>query len=77
MWLTSAACWGVQRTGELVAGAILDHYVVTLREIREEGFRAWWAREFRPYLRAAADQFSPRRMSLTERWMSKKTAEAR
>jgi hypothetical protein len=68
MWLTSASCWGVQRTGELVAGAILDHYVVTLREIREEGFTAWWAREFRPYLRAAADQFSPRRISLTEKW---------
>lgn len=71
VWLTSASCWGVQRTGELLAGAILDHYVVTLRDIREEGFTAWWAREFRPYLRAAADQFSPRRISLTERMTGK------
>ncbi len=71
MWLTSASCWGVQRTGELLAGAVLDHYVMTLREIREEGFTAWWSREFRPYLRAAADQFSPRRISLTERLTGK------
>lgn len=71
VWLTSASCWGVHRTGELLAGAILDHYVVTLREIREEGFMNWWAREFRPYLRAAADQFSPRRLSLTERLMTR------
>jgi hypothetical protein len=74
VWMTSASCWGVQRTGELVAGAILDHYVVTLREIREAGFLSYWTREFRPYLRAAADQFSPRRLSLTERLITRAPA---
>ena len=72
LWLTSASLRGVQRTGELFAGALLDHYVLTLREMREEGFAAWWAREFRPYLRAAAAQFSPQRISLTQRLLQRK-----
>lgn len=67
LWLTNVSRFGVQRTGELFAQHLLDHYASTLREIREQGVAAWWAREFRPYLRAAADQFSPRRVSLTQR----------
>jgi hypothetical protein len=67
LWLTSASRHGVQRTGELFAQTLLDHYSTTLREMREEGLVQWWAREFKPYLRAAADQFSPRRVSLTQR----------
>ena len=53
-WLGSASTLGIYKTSELVAGAVLNHYFDLLREIREEGFTAWWAREFRPYLRAAA-----------------------
>jgi hypothetical protein len=33
---------------------------------------AYWAREFRPYLRAAAGQFSPAHRSLTERLLQRK-----
>lgn len=57
-WLGSVSTMGVYRTSEILAGAVLSHYFDLLREIREEGFVAWWSREFRPYLRAAAAQFS-------------------
>lgn len=66
LWLTNVSRHGVYRTGELFAETLLNHYAVTLREMREEGVASWWAREFRPYLKAAADQFSPRRSSLTQ-----------
>lgn len=59
-----------RRTGELFAGALLDHYSNALREIHETGFLAYWIREFRPYLRAAAAQFSPFRTTLTQRFLS-------
>jgi hypothetical protein len=29
-----------------------------------------WKREFKPYLRGAAEQFAPGRDSLTERWLN-------
>jgi hypothetical protein len=67
LWLGNASRIGVQRTGELFAQTLLDHYAETLRDMRTEGVTAWWVREFKPYLRAAADQFSPRRLSLTQR----------
>jgi len=66
LWLGSASALSVHRTGELLAGALLSHYFETLREIRETGFATWWAGEFRPYLRAAAGQFSREHPSSTE-----------
>jgi hypothetical protein len=74
MWLGSASRVGVWRTGELFAQTMLDHYSETLREMRSEGLASWWAREFKPYLRAAADQFSPRRVSLTQRILRRRKA---
>jgi hypothetical protein len=58
-----------RRTGELFAGALLGHYSRALDEIRTEGFMAYWSRQFQPYLRAAAAQFSPHRRTLTQRWL--------
>ncbi|MBI3698590.1 MAG: hypothetical protein HY238_27585 [Acidobacteria bacterium] len=66
-WLSRCARSAARRTGQVFAGALLDHYAATLQEIRETGYLPYWTREFRPYLRAAADQFSPRRSSLTQR----------
>jgi hypothetical protein len=68
-WLTRSARLASRRTGQLFAGALLDHYDHTLKEIRETGYLAYWTRQFRPYLRAAAEQFSPRRSSLTQRFL--------
>jgi hypothetical protein len=48
-----------------------DHYESMLEEIREVGYAAYWAREFRPYLHAAAKQFSASHRSLTERLLDR------
>jgi hypothetical protein len=58
-----------KKTGTLLFGALFEHYTGTLREIHRTGYLAYWRREFRPYLRAAAGQFSPRRRSLTQRFL--------
>jgi hypothetical protein len=65
--LTRAARRAAWSTGQSFAGPLLDHYRDTLKEIHQTGYTAYWSREFRPYLRAAAAQFSPGRKSLTER----------
>jgi hypothetical protein len=67
LWLSKAARSAARRTTETVGGAILDHYSAALQEIAKTGFGSYWAREFRPYLRGAAEQFAPGRLSLTER----------
>jgi hypothetical protein len=67
LWLSQAAHLAARRTTETVGGAILDHYTAALAEIAHTGFLAYWKREFRPYLRAAALQFAPTHESLTER----------
>ncbi|HTA68926.1 MAG TPA: hypothetical protein VK776_11640 [Bryobacteraceae bacterium] len=69
--LARAANRAVWRTGQLFAGSVLEHYSHTLRDIRERGYAAYWAEAFRPYLRAAAGQFSPGHSSLTDRLLGK------
>jgi hypothetical protein len=70
-WLSRAAVTAARRTGKVFGEAILDHYSEVLAEIGRTGFLAYWKREFRPYLRGAAEQFAPGRESLTERWLSR------
>ena len=70
-WLSASARVGVTRTGQLVGAALLDHYTRTLDEMREAGYATYAARQFRPYVRAAVDQFSPRRPTLTQRLLDK------
>ncbi len=67
----SAVRAGVVRTGEMVGVAMLDHYSRTLAEMRQTGYATFAARQFRPYVRAAVDQFSPKRRTLTERMLDK------
>jgi hypothetical protein len=71
LWLSRAAHSAARRTGKVLGGAILDHYVQTLDEISRTGFLEYWTREFRPYLRAAALQFAPKHETLTERLIHK------
>lgn len=54
-------------TGHFFASGVLEHYQQKLVEIRSAGYLSYWVTEFRPYLRAAAMQFSPGRKSWTER----------
>jgi hypothetical protein len=69
--LSRAAARAARSTGQLFAAPLLEHYTVVLGEIHKEGYLAWWTREFRPYLRAAADQFSPEHRSWTERILNR------
>ncbi len=67
--LARAANRAVWRTGQSFAKSALDHYSQTLLDIRQRGYAAYWTAAFRPYLRAAAGQFSPKHRSLTARWL--------
>lgn len=67
LWLSKATRSAALRTGELVGGAVLNHYSAAIDEISRKGFTGYWRQEFRPYLRAAAAQFAPEHVSLTER----------
>jgi hypothetical protein len=70
-WVSASARVGAMRTGHIVAAALLDHYTQTLREIRQVGYLTYAGRQFRPYIRAAIDQFSPKRRTLTQRLLDK------
>ena len=70
LWLSRAARSAVRRTGRVLGDTVLNHYTAALTEIARAGFFEYWSREFRPYLRGAAEQFAPGRESLTERLLS-------
>jgi hypothetical protein len=72
IWLSRAAKSAARRTGKVLGEAILDHYTEVLTEIQSTGFIGYWRREFRPYLRAAAEQFAPTHESLTEKLLRKR-----
>jgi hypothetical protein len=69
--LARAANRAAWRTGETLGSSVLLHYSQVLNDIHERGYAAYWAQEFQPYLRAAAEQFSPKHRSLTARWLKK------
>ena len=71
LWLSRAARSAVRRTGRVLGDTVLDHYTAALGEISRTGFFAYWSREFRPYLRGAAEQFAPAHESLTERFLKR------
>jgi hypothetical protein len=73
LWLSRAARSAVRRTGRVLGDTVLDHYTEALKEIAKDGFLAYWSREFRPYLRGAAEQFAPEHESLTERLLKGRT----
>jgi hypothetical protein len=66
-----SAAVGAARTGKLFGAALLDHYRSTLDEIREAGYATFAARQLAPYVRAAVGQFSPERITLTERLLTR------
>jgi len=70
-WFSASARAGATRTGQVFAGALLEHYSQTLNEIRQVGYVAYAGRQLRPYLRACIDQFSPTRRTLTQRLVEK------
>ena len=65
--LSRAARSAARRTGRVIGEAVLDHYTNALAEMGKDGFVNYWTREFRPYLRGAAEQFAPEHGTMTER----------
>jgi len=72
LWLSRAARSAARRTGKVLGETILDHYSGVLQELKTRGFLEYWTQEFRPYLRAAAEQFAPHHESLTERLLRRR-----
>lgn len=72
LWLSRAGRTAARRTGEVVGSALLSHYKDSLQKISAVGFTEYWASQFRPYLRAAAQQFAPARLSSTERLLRRR-----
>jgi hypothetical protein len=70
-WIAASARVGASRAGQLLAASLLDHYKQTLDEIGQIGYLEYAKQQFRPYLRAALTQFSPRRATLTQRAVEK------
>lgn len=70
-WLSTSARVAAGKTGSVVAGVLLDHYQDTLKEIRQRGYIRYAVQQFRPYMYGAASQFSPKRRTLTQRFLSK------
>lgn len=70
-WLSASAVAGASRTGQVVGGALLDHYRQTLDEVRQVGYAEYASRQLGPYVRAAVAQFSPEQRTLTERLLER------
>jgi hypothetical protein len=70
-WLSASTRVAASQTGRVMATALLDHYRMTLDELRRVGYATYAARQLTPYLRAAANQFSPEQRTLTERWLER------
>lgn len=72
-WLSASALVASSKAGQIVASALLEHYRVTLDDLRETGFATYAARQLGPYVRAAVGQLSPDRVTLTERFLERFT----
>jgi hypothetical protein len=71
-WLSASARTAARKAGTTVASVLLEDYRTTLARIRETGYARYATRQFRPYLSAAASQFSTRRRSFTEQLLTRK-----
>ncbi|HNY39679.1 MAG TPA: hypothetical protein PKJ41_04770 [Bryobacteraceae bacterium] len=67
VWFGRSTKVAASRAAGLFTEQVLDHYTQTLDSIGRQGLTQWWAAEFRPYLAAAASQFSPGRRAWSER----------
>jgi hypothetical protein len=70
-WLSASAGVGALRSGQVVADVLLEHYQETLAQIRQTGYLTYASQHLRPYVYAAARQFSPQNRTLTERLLKK------
>lgn len=70
-WLSRVAMVSARRAGQVLGEALIKHYIQAAEEIGAAGFLPYWQRQFRPYLRAAAEQFERSKVSSTERLLQR------
>ena len=68
-WLSHCATAAAGKTGMLFASTLLANYSATLKDVRQAGYLHYWARQLKPYISAAAQNFSPSQSSYTERFL--------
>lgn len=71
------AITAASRSSRVVSDALVGHYRETLTQMQREGYAAYATRHLRPYVRAAATQFSPAQPMLTHKvvaWLEKRRA---
>lgn len=64
-WLALTTGVGARRAGQVLVGTWLEHYRETLAELAKVGYANYASRQFAPYVRAAAAQFSPQKKTVT------------
>jgi len=62
---------GLAQAGHVITQALIDHYRQTLADIQRVGYLKYTSRQLRPYVAAAARQFSPKRRTLTDYLLEK------
>jgi hypothetical protein len=70
-WLSVSAALAVRHTGRVVASALLEDYRRTLADLSRTGYVRYAIRQARPYVRAALQQYSPGRRTMTERLLDR------
>lgn len=71
MMAVAAVQAGVTVAGRAFGTLWMDHFTATLAQMRETGYAAFATRQLSPYVRAAAGQFAPGRLTLTERLLDR------
>lgn len=69
--LSRSASIVLRHGGATIATALLDHYRISLGELRSTGFLRYGVRQLAPYTHAALGAFSPSRSTLTDRLIDK------
>jgi hypothetical protein len=72
-WLSASTKAGAVRTGQVFAGALLQHYRDTIAELKQDGYFTYASRHMRPYVTASIGLFSPKRRTATE-WVIERFA---
>jgi hypothetical protein len=63
---------GPRRTRQVFGSGLLNDYTQTVAEVRQTGYLAYGTNGFRLYGQADAAQFSQKRGSLTQNFLSKR-----
>jgi hypothetical protein len=70
VWLSQCLTLAATKTGRVFGHTIFEDYSSSLKDIKQAGYLRYWVSELTPYLRAAANHFSPQQTSFTEQMIA-------